>query len=133
MRNYKTFFAICKHHGWDYKEKVAEFTEGRTDSLRELSDREYHELLMRAQRFVTEAKPVFTPKPGDKQRKKMLSIAGKMYPGENTKQLLNRIDSWCRVQKFKKPLMQHNEAELNVLLGVYGGKVLADFYSNLHR
>ena len=105
----------------------------RTESTRELTMPEVKQLIRELQGLLPKEKKKFAPPPGDKQRKKMLSIASKMYPTENTKQLLDRIDKWCRVQKFKKPLMKHNEDELNLLLTIYNEKVLVDFYTNLHK
>lgn len=105
----------------------------RTESTRELTMSEVKDIIENLKGLLPKGKKTFTPPPGDKQRKKMLSIASKMYPTENTKQLLHRIDTWIRVQKFKKPLMKHNEDELNLLLTIYNEKVLVDFYTNLHK
>lgn len=133
-RNYKQLFAICKKHGLDYKDKVAEFTNGRTESLKELTDGEYKELMIRLQRFNPQPpEGGFVPKPGDKMRKKMISIAGQMQWGTSTMQLVGRINNWCLHQKFKKPLMEHNEEELGLLVTIFEQKVLADYFKGLNR
>ena len=93
-RDYKQFFAICKHYGWDYKDKVAEFTDGRTESLSSLSDGEYHQLLTQVQRFNPSPQQGF-----NEERKKMrgkithyLCLLG--YVDPQGKPDWNRIDRY---------------------------------------
>ena len=132
-RNYSQLFAICKKHGFDYKDKVAEFTNFRTDKLTELSDGEYRELMIRMTRLNEPARKAFVPKGGDKIRKKMLSICSKMHPGDTTGELLARLDEWCLNQTYKKPLMKHDIAELSLLVTIYEEKVYADFLTAYNR
>lgn len=132
-RNYSQLFAICKKHGFDYKDKVAEFTNGRTDSLKALTDGEYREMMLRLSRLNEPARKEFVPKPGDQMRKKMLSICSKMHPTESTDQLLKRLNDWCLKQTFKKPLMKHAKEELALLVTIYEEKVYADFLTGYNR
>lgn len=132
-RNYSQLFAICKKHGFDYKDKVAEFTNGRTDSLKSLTDGEYREMMLRLSRLNEPARKEFVPKPGDQMRKKMLSICSKMHPTENTEQLLKRLNDWCLKQTYKKPLMKHDVGELSLLVTLYEQKVYADFLTGYNR
>ncbi|MGY3054363.1 hypothetical protein ACVWYG_002570 [Pedobacter sp. UYEF25] len=139
-RNYAQLFAICKKHGLDYKDKVFEFTDGRTDSLKALTDGEYRELMIRMQLLNPSHPPnpqrgnglAFTPKPGDKQRKSFIGIASQMRWGKDTKELIAAIDVWCLAQKYKKPLNSLDVKELNTLLYIFETKVLADYYLKLN-
>ncbi len=56
-RNYPEFHAICKAVGVNYKEAVLEFTDGRTESLRALTDGEYKELYLRARKWQPAKRP----------------------------------------------------------------------------
>lgn len=133
MRDYKQFFAICKKHGFDYKDKVAEFTNGRTDSLKALTDGEFKELSIRMAHLNAPARQVFKVKPGDKQRKKMISLASQMRWGPEIAQIIGRLDAWCLKQKFKKPLMKHSENELNLLLAIFEQRVYSDYLTDLNK
>ncbi len=124
-RDYRQFFAICKKNGWEYKDKVAEFTEGRTDSLSSLTDGEYKEMLLRAQRFNQLPKD----SPADKMRKKIISMARQMgwtitpqppKAGGKEKADMERIDNWClKYGKFKKVLNKHTVPELTLLVAIF--------------
>lgn len=134
-RNYKQLFAICKAQGFDYKDKVAEISQGRTDSLKMLTDGEYKELMIRLVRLNEPTRKLAAKadfKPGDKMRKKMISLAAQMKWGEKMSDILTRLDKWCLDQKYKKPLMQHNEAELSLLVTIFEQRVYADYLKYLN-
>lgn len=131
-RNYADFFAICKRHGWNYKDKVAEFTKDRTESLSSLSDSEYRELLLRAKRFS----PVpdnWKPPDGDAQRKKIIAIARDMrwdIRGQDV--LMQRIDEWLlKHGKYKKPLNKLSVDELNKVVYIFENEVKPSFLRGL--
>jgi len=130
---YSQFFAICKKHGFDYKEKVAEFTNGETDSLRKLTDDQFEAMMILMEEMNKGYRKDFEPKPGDKQRKKLIGIAKDMFWGKNTKETVADIDRWCKKQKFKKGLMAHTEKELNLLVAIFEQKVYPDYLHNLNR
>ncbi|MGB4776134.1 MAG: hypothetical protein WBP45_13225 [Daejeonella sp.] len=136
MRDYKQFFAICKKHGLDYKDKVAEFTEGRTDSLKALTDGEYKEMMIRLSRMNT-------PPPGDAIRKKIISMARQMgwviKCDAHSKSTplwiadMQRIDNWClHYGKYKKRLNDHSPAELGVLASIFE-EVLKTYLKGLNK
>lgn len=132
-RNYAQLFAICKKHGFDYKDKVAEFTNGRTESLKALTDGEYREFMIRLQRLNPQPpKGGFMPKLGDAQRKKMLGIANQMRWGSTNTELVTAVNEWCQKQKYKKDWMQLTVPEINTLLTIFETKVLVDYYKNLN-
>lgn len=135
-RNYKQFYALCNVQGLDKEEVVNEISKGRTTSLKELTDPEWFALIC----WLTPlSKAHWQPKPGDRQRKKMISIARQMNwhmergVDVGVSYIVNRIDRWARAQKYKKPLMEHTEAELNVLLTIFEQKVFADYLRDLNK
>ncbi|ADY51533.1 hypothetical protein Pedsa_0961 [Pseudopedobacter saltans DSM 12145] len=129
-RTYTTIFAICKAHQLDYKDVVREYTGGETDSLRSLTDYQVENLEARLKAL---SKGDFKPKPGDAQRKKFISLAGKMRWGTTTLQIVKALDNWCLKQKYRKKLNDLNEAELNVLLTVFEAKVYSQYLSGIHK
>jgi len=133
-RDYRSFFAFCKMAGRDYKEVVLEFTEGRTDSLRELGDREYLELLIVAKGF-NKVPVSWKPAPGDAQRKKMIALAKQMNWGNGDRNvLLIEIDEWLLKQpKFAARLNALSLDQLGRALYVFEHKVFADFMKGLNK
>lgn len=133
MRNYKELFAICKRLGLDYKEEVYNFTNGRTDSLRKLTDGEYLHLCI----SLNKAAPGdWEPKPGDRVRKKMIAIAKQMQwhdPRLKKEGLFAALDDWCLNQKYKKRLNDLNVEELGVLATIFEKNVLADYLKALNK
>jgi hypothetical protein len=128
-RNYPEFFAICKAVGKDYKEAVMEFTDGRTDSLRALSDDEYHELYIRARKWQPVKKPdVVTP--GDAQRKKLIAIAGNMQWGTNTMEVVGKLNAFLQ-EKYSKELNEFDEVELNRIVWVFENKIKKDYLKKI--
>lgn len=143
MRDYKKFYALCKAQGIDKGELVLGMTRGYTKSLRAISDQEFDELM--SQLEIASAKPRndvpirgWFPKPGDKQRKKMISLARQMGWGgspssADVKLIVSKLDTWCLKQKYGKALMQHTVAELNLLLTIFEEKVFADYLKGLNK
>ncbi|MGV3705431.1 MAG: hypothetical protein ACO1NU_08635 [Arcticibacter sp.] len=132
-RDYTQFFAICKAHGFDYKEKVAEFTNDRTDSLRALTDAEFNRMLKLMTDLNKPVRQKFKPKPGDDQRKKMISIARQMRWLKDGKADVKRLDMWCKSQKYKKGLNQLSILELNVMVTIFETKVYGHYLSTLNK
>ncbi len=138
-RKYPHFHAICRQHGINYKDMVLNYTDGRTDSLRALDDDEYSLLFDQLKKANRSSK--FRPKPGDQQRKKLISIAKRMNWGLDRSKpwiydidlLLERLDQWCLDQTFKKPMMGHSPQELNLLVSIFEEKVLVHYYSSLNK
>ncbi len=130
---FSQFHAICKTHGFDYKEKVAEFTNGETDSLRALTDDQFEGMMILMLEINKGYRRNFEPKPGDQQRKKLIGIAKQMFWGTTTKETVADVDRWCKKQKFKKALMAHTPQELNLLVAIFEQKVYPDYLQNLNR
>jgi hypothetical protein len=126
QRNYSQVLAVIKRIKRDKEEFVYEFTNGKTTSLRALTDREYNDLWA-----VLE--PFNTPPPGDLMRKKMISIAKQMNWGSNTKQIIERLDGWCLKQKFQKKLNQLDVPQLTTMLTVFESKVYVDYLKALNK
>lgn len=133
---YAEFFAIIKKMGVTKEEVIREFTAGRLDangnpgnmitaSLTDLSVGEFHELMLRLQRFNG------VP-PGDKMRKAIIADAYNMrwtvnMGGGTIVADMHRINGWCiKYGPFKKPLNDHNITELPLLVTVFK-KVYEDF------
>lgn len=135
MRDYKQFFAICKKHGFDYKEKVAEFTEGRTESLTALNDGEYKEMMVRLTRLNAPMRKGFTPKPGNPQRRKMIAIARDMrWDIRGNSVMMERLDNYCLTKtKYKKKLNELSEEELNKVLFIFEKEVKSSFLKGLNQ
>lgn len=133
-RDYKQFFAICKKHGFDYKEKVAEFTEGRTDSLTALSDGEYKEMMLRLTRLNAPMRKGFTPKPGDAQRKKIIGIARDMrWDARGDAIMMHRIDEFMLNRtKYRKKLNDLTVDELNKVCFIFENEVKSSFLKGLN-
>jgi len=106
------------------REMIYAATEGRTKSSKELTHAEAQALIDGLQ---TRAKALpFAPKPGDTQRKKIISMArtlGWEVTALNGQQAadMKRIDNWCvQYGKFHKRLSQHTVKELNQLVTQFG-------------
>lgn len=132
-RDYSRFFAICKTHRFDYKDKVAEYTKGKTDSLRALTDDQFTDLMVMMIQINIGYRKDFIPKPGDKQRKKLIGIAKSMFWGKNTEETLVDLDRWIRKQKFKKPLMSHTPNELNLIIAIFEQRVEPDYLTAITK
>lgn len=130
MRNYKQLFAICKKYGFDYKDKVAEFTHGKTDSLKQLSDAEFNALVLSLHKLTTPTlrhpskggeltragELGFVPKPGDAMRKKIIALAKNMQ-WHHRGSIMQQINHWClHYGKYKIALNQHSPSQLAYLL-----------------
>lgn len=134
MRDYKQFFAICKRHGFDYKDKVAEFTEGRTESLKALTDGEFKELMIRMSRLNTPYRKQFTPPPGDTQRKKIIAIARDMrWDAKGKEAMMQRIDDFLLTRtKYRKRLNSLSVDQLNRVAYIFEHEVKASFLKGLN-
>lgn len=131
---YSDLFGICKQYGLSYKDIVLQFTDGRTDSLSSLTEQEYDDLIDQLKKLNKTAKKDFKKKPGDPQRKKIISLALIMHwGGGDMKEAIKEIDKWCRKQKFKKGFMQHNEQEYGLLVAIFEQKVYGDFLRDLNK
>lgn len=132
MSKYKQVFAFCKKHGLEYRDVVSEFTNGRTDSLRALTDGEYLHLCI----SLNKAAPAsWQPKPGDKIRKKMIALAKQMQwgmVGDNF-HLLAKLDAWCLRQKYNKRLNDLSVEELGVMATIFETKVYADYLKGFNK
>ncbi|MDO9554551.1 hypothetical protein [Rhodonellum sp.] len=140
-RDYKQFYAILKTTGMEKEEAVMIATEGRTESLRAMTDVEYSDMISKLQVQKSSGKS-WAPKPGDMQRKKMISIARQMnwhlstnrpIQDKGIQMIMYRLDGWCLAQKFKKSLMQHTEQELNVLVSIFEEKVFKSYLKDLNK
>lgn len=140
-RNYPQFFAICRAHGIEKEEIVNQVSEGRTSSLRALTDKEWNQMMyeLTANQVLQKA---WSPKPGDIQRKKMISIARQMNWNMSTNRpiqdkghamIMYRLDTWCLQQKYKKPLMAHTVQELNILVSIFEEKVFKSYLTDLNK
>lgn len=140
IRDYRRLHAICRTHGFDYKDKVYEFTRGRTESLSSLSDKEYQELLLQLIRLNAPARAAYNkqneikPKPGDKMRKAMIDMAHDMNWGNgDIERIKIELSDWCLKQKYKKPFMAHSPDEYALLVTIFRNKVYSNFFRDLHK
>jgi hypothetical protein len=158
-RHYSQFFALCKAQGFEKEELAGEISKGRTSSLRALTDQEFDDVLEYL-KHLQHKKTDWTPKPGDLQRKKMISLGRQMNWGTATapttpastppaptppapmkggegrsenQLILERLDGWCLKQKYKKALMEHTVPELNILVSIFEGKVFKSYLENLNK
>ncbi|MGZ3753602.1 MAG: hypothetical protein ACXVAY_01505 [Mucilaginibacter sp.] len=126
MSKYSQFFAILKRNGLEKEEVILEFTKGRSDSLSKLMPGEYEELMRRLARYNA-------PPPGDKQRKKMISIARQMNWGNDTNEVIAALNSWLLKQKFKKALNNLTVQELGVMVTILEGSVYKGYLAALNK
>lgn len=134
-RDYRRFYAMCKALDKTKEEAVCEFTDGRTESCRELSDEEFDQLfakLVTLQTAVQKIPDDWEPAPGDAMRKKMFSIARELYFHKSTAELKTIIDDFCIKQK-KKPLNRLDLIELGQVLTIFETKVKPDHLKALKR
>lgn len=123
----KALHALLNRLGMDTEAKrdmISAATAGRTQSSKELTEAEAKALIDGLQ---TRAKALpFAPKPGDTQRKKIISMArtlGWEVIARNGQQAadMRRIDNWCvKYGKFGKRLGDHTVKELNQLVTQFG-------------
>lgn len=138
-RNYKGLFAICKKHGFNYKDKVAEFTAQTravpTESLKSLTDGEFKEFMLQMKRLNEPMRQTFTPKPGDKQRKMIIAIARDMrWDIKGKIIMMKRIDEFMLTRtKYKKKLNELTLDELNKVCYTFENDVKRSFLSGLNK
>lgn len=128
-RNYRQFFAICKAVDKDKDVVILEFTEGRTDRLSDLSDGEWHELELRVRKWQPTRKPNISI-PGDAQRKKLIALAGKMNWGNNTIEIVGRLNNWSQ-ENYGVELNQLDVNTLNKVLWVMENKIYKDYLNKV--
>lgn len=127
-RNYKMFYAIVKQYDLDKEEVVYEFTGGRTSSLRALTDGEFHELMIKLQKRQKPSK--WSPKPGDNQRKKLIAIAGAMHWGQNTMEIIGKLNVWIE-SHWGKRMNDCSEDEINRILWVMENKIYKEYLKSI--
>ncbi|MGE0931693.1 hypothetical protein [Peijinzhouia sedimentorum] len=128
-RNYPQFYAICKSLGLDKDELVHAATAGGSSRLRDLTDAEFADLLEQLKGMQKSSKkPNESIPPGDRQRKKLISIAHQM----NWPNPVENVKAWAMKQKYKKPLMLHDVSELNVLVTIMEERVYKSYLRDLN-
>ena len=133
-RNYREFYALIKGKPYSKAEIVSSFTDGQTESLSAMSDQQFEGLMQFLRPKMNDYD--FTPKPGDAQRKKMISIARQMNWGDqvqSSSSVVQAVNNWCLKQRYKKPLMQHNVQELNILVTIMEEKVYPSYLKGLNK
>ncbi len=128
-RNYAQFFAICKAVDKDKDIVVLEFTGGRTDRLSDLSDGEWRELELKVRKWQKPRKPNITIE-GDQQRKKLIAIAGKMNWGNNTMEIVGRLNNWCQTN-YGKELNELDVPTLNKAIWVMEERILKPYLKSI--
>jgi len=122
---YKHYFAIekkLKNQGLESSraELIENFTNGKKNSLKELSHREYNEFILWLNRQAGNTKPTkdWRNSIEDTKRKKVISLLKTIgYIKEGGKADMERINAWCEQRgKFKKQLNKHTSAELSKLI-----------------
>lgn len=111
---YKAYFAIenrLKNIGFnaDRRSLITEFTEGKKNSLKSLSYREYQEFLNWIKTsFKLDDKEDWKNSPENKMRRKIYSLF--VFKMKYSKE---RFENWCiKYGKFHKPLSKHSYEEL---------------------
>lgn len=129
MSKYATYFAIekdLKKRGFDFEreELIEMFTDGEKDSLRELSNEEYHQFIQWLNENNSDGKmfaasfDISEQAVANSQRRKIISLLTKLgYVTARNKADMPRIYAW--VDKYgylNKPMNQYNSAELPKLV-----------------
>ncbi|MCZ2393398.1 MAG: hypothetical protein LC105_06060 [Chitinophagales bacterium] len=118
---YKEYFAIekrIKQTGADIdrKELIADFTEGRTDSLRDLSPLEYRELC-RSLNALLGHKQVPHERKNQMRRKLIATLCQCGFVNADNKPDMERIQNWCvQYGHAGKQLNDHTYKELQKLI-----------------
>ena len=107
--NYSKYFAIekqLKAAGMDvYRDElISDFTEGRTDSLRELSTTEYREFTNHLGAMLGNAQ--MKDSKANRMRKKVIALLCQCGYTKNDKPDMKRINEWCINRS-------HGKCELN--------------------
>lgn len=94
---------------------IAEASAGRTSSTKELTLPEMDGLIAQLNSLTPK-----TVKPGDKQRKRIISMAHELGWRNTGKADMPRINEWCiSTGQYKKPLMEHSVEELSNLVAQF--------------
>jgi hypothetical protein len=104
MKKYSKYFAIekkLKASGMsvDRADLIADFTEGRTDSLTGLSETDYREFTNHLSKVLSGQ--TFTPPKGERMRKKVIAILCQCGYVKNEKADMPRINEWCKKHGHK--------------------------------
>lgn len=118
--NYAKYFALekrMKAAGMhvDRAEIIADFTEGRTESLRELTATEYRELTNHMSTLVGAGE--FKKSPANRMRKKVIAILCQCGYTKEGMPDMDRINEWCINRGHgHKPLNAYKEESLPALI-----------------
>jgi len=125
MKNLKAFFAIhkkLKEQGDERNryEVVFDFTNGRKQSLSELSDHEFRELCQHMSRLVTAVRPEAQGSEferANKMRRKLIAILTKVGYTKDNKADMERINNWCETHGYlHKSINDYEYKELPKLI-----------------
>lgn len=126
---------MCKALDKTKEDAVCEFTDGKTESCRDLSDEEFNDLFNQLATLQTAVQKIpddWEPKAGDAQRKKLIGIARNMHFGKPLSFILSTLDDFCIRQKGKK-MNDLSVAELGHVLNIYETKVYAGHLKSMKR
>ena len=132
MGNYKEFYTRLKATGHTKEEIIYAFTNGRTESLRALSDKEYIALcasLRKAQGKIAEQQLKGVDQQANNLRKALISIFHQMqYPdaAAAAKSWAEKMGVGSGASNVKRPFNKYTPGELRKL--IYKAQIaLADF------
>ncbi|MEZ5017361.1 MAG: hypothetical protein R2800_09940 [Flavipsychrobacter sp.] len=100
------------------RELISQFTDGRTNSVKDLSDYDADELIAKLE------SPEYQS--ADKMRKKIISMAydmgwGNSFSFSGKVETLRRVNEWCEFYgRYNKPLNDHTPLELPHLVTQFG-------------
>lgn len=131
MKNYKQFFGLLKDTGMTKEEAVLTFTEGKHDSLRKLSQKDFQTLCNQLVKLTSTR--TFTPADAkaDSMRKAIISIFYQM----DYKEPIKAAKAWAEKQGVngeKKKFNDYNRQELKALI-LRAEKALSDYENALRK
>lgn len=133
LRNYKQFYALLAAAKVDASEKsqlCRVYSEGRTESLRELTDKEWKELIAHLE---GSAKTMVEHDVKDKKRKKVIAIMADMGYVRNDKPNMSAIEAFLEKSGCHKPkkLNEYTSEELSDL--IYQVEKIRDYYKERQK
>lgn len=135
--NYAEFYLRIRELGLEKEAVVSDFTDGRTESLRELSQKELTALCA-SLRKTAQGTNVYVPKDnpkGDRLRKAIISIFHQMRydePAVAAKAWAEKMGAYGGEKNVKKPFNHYSNQELMNLL-MKAENALADFRSSVRK
>jgi len=107
---------------------------GRTESTKELTEAEVDVIIKELKKLQTD-KPKYTPKEGDKQRKKIIGIARDMrWDARGDAIMMHRIDEFMLNRtKYRKKLNDLTVDELNKVCFIFENEVKSSFLKGLNQ